>query len=91
MDPESHLQNVSMNSIVKQMPKLRRDWKPDNEWNTEFKNARRWADLVAWFVAAVGLIDLIEGLISREPRVIEWMAQFLPMDVSESSRLAACT
>ncbi|HEX4201296.1 MAG TPA: hypothetical protein VHY59_07235, partial [Chthoniobacterales bacterium] len=76
-----------MNSIVKQMPKPRRDWKPDSEWDAEFKNARRWVDLVAWFVAAVGLIDVLEGLIPREPRVIAWMAQFLPMDVSESSRL----
>src|SRR6202008_3003888 len=76
-----------MNSIVKQMPKPRRDWKPDSEWNAEFKNARRWVDLVAWFVAAGGLIDVLEGLIPREPRGVEWMAQFLPMDVSESSRL----
>jgi phosphatidylglycerol lysyltransferase len=76
-----------LNSIVKRMPKLQKDWKPDNEWNAELKDARRWVDLVAWFVAAVGLIDVLEGLIPREPRVIEWMAQFLPMDVSESSRL----
>src|ERR1700739_1630482 len=76
-----------MNSIVKRMPKLGRDWNPDNEWTAEFKNARRWVDLVAWFVAAAGLIDLLEGLIPREPRGIEWMEQFLPMDVSESSRL----
>src|ERR1700757_61117 len=80
-DPESQLQNVLMNSIVKQMPEPRGDWKPDNEWNAEFKSARRWVDLVAWFVAAVGLIDLVEGLIPREPRVIEWMAQFLPVGV----------
>ncbi|MGA7125450.1 MAG: phosphatidylglycerol lysyltransferase domain-containing protein, partial [Chthoniobacterales bacterium] len=76
-----------MNSMVKRMPKLGRDWKPDNEWNAEFKHARRWVDLVAWFVAAAGLINLLEGLIPREPRVIEWIEQFLPMDVSESSRL----
>jgi phosphatidylglycerol lysyltransferase len=43
--------------------------------------------LVAWFVAAAGLIDILEGLIPREPSVIQWMEQFLPMDVSESSRL----
>ncbi|HYZ73218.1 MAG TPA: hypothetical protein VE641_09075 [Chthoniobacterales bacterium] len=76
-----------MNSIVKQMPKPGRGLKSDREWNAEFKNAWRWVDLVAWFVAAVGLIDVLEGLIPREPRVIAWMAQFLPMDVSESSRL----
>jgi len=76
-----------MNSIVKRIPKLGRDWKTDKEWNAEFKSARRWVDLVAWFVAVAGLIDLLEGLIPREPRVIAWMEQFLPMDVSESSRL----
>jgi phosphatidylglycerol lysyltransferase len=76
-----------MNSIAKRIPKPDKDLRSDNEWNTEFQKARHWVDLVAWFVAAAGLIDLLEGLIPREPRVIEWMEQFLPMDVSESSRL----
>jgi phosphatidylglycerol lysyltransferase len=76
-----------MNSIVKQTLKRVRDSKPENDWKAEVKNARRWVDLVAWFVAAAGLLSLLEGLIPREPRVIEWMQQFLPMDVSESSRL----
>jgi phosphatidylglycerol lysyltransferase len=43
--------------------------------------------LIAWFDAAAGLVDILEGLIPREPSVIHWMEQFLPMDVSESSRL----
>jgi phosphatidylglycerol lysyltransferase len=76
-----------MNSIVKRMPKPEKDLRRDNEWNVKFQKARHWVDLVAGFVAAAGLIDLLEGLIPREPRVIEWMEQFLPMDVSESSRL----
>lgn len=43
--------------------------------------------MIAWFDAAAGLVDILEGLIPREPSVIHWMEQFLPMDVSESSRL----
>ncbi len=76
-----------MNSIVKRVSKVRRDWKTDNEWQMEFQGAHRWVNVVAWFVAAVGLIDILEALMPREPSVIEWMEQFLPIDISESTRL----
>jgi phosphatidylglycerol lysyltransferase len=76
-----------MDSILKQVSKVRRDCKTDNEWQVEFQGAQRWVNVVAWFVAAVGLIDILEALMPREPSVIEWMEQFLPIDISESSRL----
>jgi phosphatidylglycerol lysyltransferase len=59
----------------------------DREWKIEFHDAHRWVNLVAWFVASAGLIDILEGLFPREPSVFQWMEQFLPMDISESSRL----
>src|SRR6516162_7857276 len=76
-----------MNSIVKRVLKVRKDWKTDKEWQAEFQGSQHWVNVVAWFVATVGLIDILEALMPREPSVIEWMQQFLPMDVSESSRL----
>ncbi|MGA8477990.1 MAG: phosphatidylglycerol lysyltransferase domain-containing protein, partial [Chthoniobacterales bacterium] len=76
-----------MDSGVKQLSKMSKEWKSDKAWKIEFQGARRWGNLVAWFVAAAGLIDILEALIPREPSVIQWMEQFLPMDVSESSRL----
>jgi hypothetical protein len=66
-----------MNSIVKRMPKPDKDLRRDNEWNAEFQKPRHWVDLVAGFVAAAGLIDLLEGLIPREPRAAAIMSLLL--------------
>jgi phosphatidylglycerol lysyltransferase len=49
--------------------------------------AQRWVHLVAWFVATIGILNIIEAILPKEPRVIDWMEQFLPMDISESSRV----
>src|ERR1700740_902677 len=76
-----------MGSTVNWPLKMNKEWRPDKEWKAEFQGAQRWVNCVAWFVAVAGLIDILEGLIPREPTVIHWMEQFLPMDVSESSRL----
>jgi phosphatidylglycerol lysyltransferase len=76
-----------MGSTVNRPLKMNKEWRPDKEWKAEFQGAQCWVNLVAWFVAVAGLIDILEGLIPREPIVIHWMEQFLPMDVSESSRL----
>ena len=61
--------------------------KPTKEAQVEFRRTQRWVHLVAWFVATAGLIDILEALSPKEPGVIEWMEQFLPLDVSDSSRL----
>lgn len=61
--------------------------KPSKEAQAQFRHTQRWVHLVAWFVATVGLIDILEAFLPKEPGVIEWMEPFLPIDVSESSRL----
>jgi phosphatidylglycerol lysyltransferase len=66
---------------------MSKECKSEKEWNAKFMGPQRWVNVMAWFVAGVGLIDIVEALIPREPSVIEWMEQFLPIDVSESSRL----
>lgn len=67
--------------------KMGKERQPDEEWRAGFQGAQRWVNLVASYVAIVGIVDIVEALIPRESSVIEWIAQFLPMDVSESSRL----
>jgi phosphatidylglycerol lysyltransferase len=76
-----------MGSTATQLSKMSKECRSDKEWKVEFQEAQRWVSLVAWFVAAIGLFDILEALLPREPSVIEWMEQFLPIDVSESSRL----
>jgi phosphatidylglycerol lysyltransferase len=61
--------------------------KPSKEAQAEFRRTQRWVHLVAWFVATVGIISILEALLPKEPGVIEWMEPFLPLDMSESSRL----
>jgi phosphatidylglycerol lysyltransferase len=74
-----------MHSAVKGLSKVENQ--SEKDWQAEFQRAQGWVNLVACLVAAIGFIDILEALIPREPSVIEWMEQFLPMDISESSRL----
>jgi phosphatidylglycerol lysyltransferase len=48
---------------------------------------QRWVHLVAWFVAIIGIFNIVEAIFPKEPSVIDWMEEFLPMDISESSRV----
>jgi phosphatidylglycerol lysyltransferase len=61
--------------------------KPSKEAQAEFRRTQRWLHLVAWFVATIGLIDIFEAFLPKEPGVFEWLEQFLPIDISESSRI----
>lgn len=45
---------------------------------------RSW---IALWVAACGLVNLLEGLLPKDPEVLLWMAQFLSFEVSEHSRM----
>ncbi|MEI7865917.1 MAG: phosphatidylglycerol lysyltransferase domain-containing protein [Chthoniobacterales bacterium] len=43
--------------------------------------------VLATAVAVCGLINIAQGLLPKEPGVLEWMAQFLPFSVSQHSRV----
>jgi phosphatidylglycerol lysyltransferase len=61
--------------------------KPSKEALSEFRRTQRWVHLGAWFVAITGILNILDAVWPNEPRVLDWMDQFLPIDVSESSRL----
>jgi phosphatidylglycerol lysyltransferase len=61
--------------------------KPSKEAQSEFRRTQRWVHLGAWFVAITGILNILDALWPIEPRVLDWMEQFFPIDVSESSRL----
>ena len=61
--------------------------KPSKEAQSEFRRTQRWVHLGAWFVAITGILNILDALGPIEPRVLDWMEQFFPIDVSESSRL----
>lgn len=48
------------------------------------RQPRLW---LAASVAACGLINLLEGLFPKDPDVLVWMADYLPFEVSEHSRM----
>ena len=43
--------------------------------------------VLAWAVLIMGAVDLLEALFSKPPSVIAWMEQWVPLGVTEKSRL----
>jgi phosphatidylglycerol lysyltransferase len=60
---------------------------PNPSFGAATRRTERWVHLIAWVVAAFGAVNIFEAILPKEPAVLDWMEQFLPMDVSESSRL----
>ncbi|WP_075088250.1 hypothetical protein [Verrucomicrobium spinosum] len=43
--------------------------------------------VLAWAVTLMGLVDLLEALFQKPPTVLAWMEQWVPLGVTEKSRL----
>ena len=61
--------------------------KPQKKIQVKIITVQKWVHLVAWFVAIIGILNIVEAVWPKEPSVIDWMEEFLPMDISESSRV----
>ena len=78
---------VEMDEIAPKETSLERQVQLTNEFQRESQHHRRLVHGVAWFVAFIGLLNIVEAIFPNEPGVVDWMEQFLPMDIAESSRL----
>ncbi|MBV9489909.1 MAG: DUF2156 domain-containing protein [Verrucomicrobia bacterium] len=61
--------------------------KPSREYRREVRTTERWVRIVTCLVAGIGVVNILEAMLPKQGSVLTWMAQFLPMNVSESSRL----
>jgi phosphatidylglycerol lysyltransferase len=78
---------VEVDEIAPKETSLQRQVQLTNEFQRETQHHRRLVHGVAWFVAFIGLLNIVEAIFPNEPGVVDWMEQFLPMEIAESSRL----